>query len=80
MIGKNHDIRGIAINNRQYKLSRYADDTQLFLNASEKSFKTALNVLQTFYKISGLKINVEKNYSYLNWYIKPFRKSTMFEL
>ena len=59
MIRKNKDIRGISINNRQYKLSQYADDTQLFLDGSEKSLKTALYVLKTFYKISGLKINVE---------------------
>ena len=60
MIRKNQDIRGIFINNRQYKLSQYADDTQLFLDGSEKSLKTALNVFKTFYKISGFKINVEK--------------------
>ena len=35
MIRKNQDIRGISINNRQYKLSQYVDDTQLFLDVSK---------------------------------------------
>ena len=60
MIRNNNDIRGIIIDNKEYKISQYADDTQLFLNGSENSLREALDVLQKFYEMSGLKINVEK--------------------
>lgn len=60
MIRKNEDIKGITINNKEYKLSQYADDTQIFLDGSENALNTTLSVLHRFYKISGLKLNVEK--------------------
>ena len=60
MIRNNNDIRGIIIDNKEYKISQYADDTQLFLNGSENSLRETLDVLQKFYEMSGLKINVEK--------------------
>ena len=60
MIRNNNDIREIIIDNKEYKISQYADDTQLFLNGSENSLREALDVLQNFYEMSGLKINVEK--------------------
>ena len=60
MIRNNNDIRGIIIDNKEYKISQYADDTQLFLNGSENSLREALDVLQKFHEMSGLKINVEK--------------------
>ena len=60
MIRNNYIIRGIIIDNKEYKISQYADDTQLFLNGSENSLREALDVLQKFYEMSGLKINVEK--------------------
>ena len=43
-----------------FKLSQYADDTQLFLDGSDKSLREILQILNTFYRMSGLKINVEK--------------------
>ena len=66
MIRNNNDIRGIMIDNKEYKISQYADDTQLFLNGSENSLREALDVLQKFYEMSRLKINVEKNKSDLD--------------
>ena len=60
MIRKNNDIKGIIINDKEYKLSQYADDTQLILDVTEKSLKAALDILKTYYIMSGLKINVDK--------------------
>ena len=60
MIRNNNDIRGIiidnkeykisqyAIDNKEYKISQYADDTQLFLNGSENSLRKTLDVLPKF--------------------------------
>ena len=44
----NNDIRGIIIDNKEYKISQYADDTQLFLNGSENSLRETLDVLPKF--------------------------------
>ena len=41
-------------------LSQYADDTQLILDGSEKSLTEALHLLKQYYKMSGLKINIDK--------------------
>ena len=60
MVRKNKEIKGISINGKEYKLSQYADDTQLILDGKEKSLKAALNLLKQFYIMSGLKINVDK--------------------
>ena len=57
MIRKNKDIKGISLTGKEYKLSQYADDTQLILDGSEKSLTEALHLLKQCYKMSGLKIN-----------------------
>lgn len=60
MIRKDNLIKGIIIDNKEFKLSQYADDTQIFLDGSEISVRKTLDKLQLFYSMSGLKINVEK--------------------
>ena len=60
MIRKDNLIKGIIIENKEFKLSQYADDTQIFLDGSEISLKKTLDKLKLFYSMSGLKINVEK--------------------
>ena len=42
MIRKDNLIKGIIIENKEFKLSQYADDTQIFLDGSEISLKTTL--------------------------------------
>ena len=56
MVRKNKETKGISINGKEYKLSQYADDTQLILDGTEKSLKAALNLLKQFYIMLGLKI------------------------
>ena len=60
MIRQNNTINGIVINRNHFKLSQYVDDTQMFLDGSEQSLRNALGTLNTFYNMSGLKINVDK--------------------
>ena len=60
MLRTNENVKGININRKELLLSQYADDTQIFLDGSEQSLREALSILDRFYAISGLKINVEK--------------------
>ena len=60
LIRSNKNIKGIFINNKEYKLSQYADDTSVILDGSENSLRETLNVLHDFSIISGLKVNFDK--------------------
>ena len=57
-----HDdhLRGITIKNNEHKCSQYADDTSIFLFASEENLRRCLKILHNFYILSGLKININK--------------------
>ena len=60
MIRENKSIKGIVIGKEEFCLLQYADDTCLFLDSSEESLKSALDLLFQFSKFSGLKPNIEK--------------------
>ncbi|KAK3085674.1 hypothetical protein FSP39_006966 [Pinctada imbricata] len=60
MIRENKDIKGIVIGKEEFCLLQYADDTCLFLDGSEQSLKSALDLLFQFSKFSGLKPNIDK--------------------
>ena len=60
MIKKDINIKGIFIKNKESTLSQYADDTQIFLDGSEMSLRKTLEKLNSFYIMSGLKLNIEK--------------------
>ena len=53
-------IKGIKINNIDFKLVQFADDTTIILDGSENSLTETLNELENFAKISGLKLNFQK--------------------
>ena len=59
-IRNNPRIAGILIQNQEFKISQYADDTCLYLSDQE-SLKAALIVIELFSKCSGLKINKDKS-------------------
>ena len=59
-IRSNPNIRGFLIKENEVKISQYADDTTLILDGSEKSLSEALNTLESFGKLSGLKLNSKK--------------------
>ena len=70
MLRVNENVKGININRKEFLLSQYADDTQIFLDGTAKSLQEALSVLNRFYAISGLKLNIEKNKGYLDRILK----------
>ena len=57
---KNKNIKGISIDGQEIKISQYADDTTLILDGSSVSFTTALQILNLFSEISGLRLNNRK--------------------
>ena len=59
MIRQNKNIKGIYIE-KEFCLFQYADDTIMFLDGTEKSLKSALDLLFQFSKFSGLKPNIGK--------------------
>ena len=52
------DVQGITLFGDRYLLGQYADDTFMFLNGTENSLASALDILDRFTDVSGLKINV----------------------
>ena len=60
LLRQNKNIKGIYIENKEYKLFQYADDTGILLDGSESSLRSTLNLLDQFSKYSGLTPNLEK--------------------
>ena len=60
LILNNPDIKGIKCNNSVFKLTQFADDTTLILDGKVNSLTAALNTLEVFGNISGLKVNKDK--------------------
>ena len=62
MIRENADIKGIKIGETEYKISQFADDTELFLGGDRKSFEQTINILDVFGEKSGLRLSIEKTF------------------
>ena len=60
MLRKNIYIKGKVINNKELKISQYADGTQIILDGTEQYLRESLQILSKFHNLSGLKINEEK--------------------
>ena len=54
------DVIGIKTNKHSFKITQFADDTTLMLNGTVGSLQAALNLIEVFGSVSGLKINSEK--------------------
>lgn len=57
---QNENIKGIMINNIEFLVSQYADDTTLLLDGTERSLRNTISVLKFYANISGLQINIDK--------------------
>ena len=56
----NPNIRGITINGSEPLVNQYADDTFLMFDGSETSLEETVKCFDSFYCVSGLKINKSK--------------------
>ena len=60
MIKEDKDIKGIEINNKEIKISQFADDAQL-INAGDRiSFEKSITLIKKFGNASGLYMNEDK--------------------
>ena len=59
-IRNNKNIKGLKINNNEFKLSQFADDTTVLLDGSSTSLNQTLEELSFFARISGLNVNFDK--------------------
>ena len=57
---KEENFKGIKLLNKDHRLSLYADDTSIFMEASDENLDMSLKILEWFYMKSGLKINYTK--------------------
>jgi hypothetical protein len=64
MLNKREDISGLNINGKNIKLLQMADDTTIF-TTNHTDAGRIIRLLKAFYKISGLKTNIDKTVAYL---------------
>ena len=54
------NINGIRINDSEFFISEYSDDSTLILEDDKQTVNNALDVVELFYSCSGLRANFEK--------------------
>ncbi len=59
-IDTNAEIKGLTLGETEIKQTLFADDASFTLDGSENAFKELIHTLDTFSKISGLKLNKSK--------------------
>ena len=60
LIENNNNIKGIPIKNTEFKISQFTDDTTLILEGNESSLDAALDTLEVYGTLSGLRMNSSK--------------------
>ena len=60
MIKQNKNIKGIQIDDIEYKQSQFADDTMVSLDGTELSVEETIKSLNIFADLSGLRNNSSK--------------------
>jgi len=61
LLRNNNNIHGIKIENINFLVSQYADDTLITLKYSEENLKAIIKVFELYAKLSGLKVNYNKS-------------------
>ena len=53
-------INSISVNRNEFRITQFADDTTLILDGSKTTLLPALNVLEIYGNMSGLKVSIDK--------------------
>jgi hypothetical protein len=65
-IRKDQEIKGIRIRKKEVKLSLFADDMILYLRDPKNSTKNLFKIINSFSKVAGYKINLQKSVAFLH--------------
>jgi exonuclease III len=55
------NIKGVQINDKNFLISQYADDTLITLKYSEQNLRNIIKIFEEYTRYSGLKVNYEKS-------------------
>jgi hypothetical protein len=64
-VRQEQEIKGIQIGKEEFKLSLFADDMILYLRDPKNSTKKLLEIINSFSKVAGYKINIQKSVAVL---------------
>jgi hypothetical protein len=64
-IRQEQEIKGIKIRKKEVKISLFADDMILYLTDSKNSTKKLFEIINSFSKAAGYKINIQKSVAFL---------------
>ena len=59
-IRSSENIEGISLGNTKHLIEIYADDLSVYLEPTDDNLRNVVEVLENFFKLSGLKISVSK--------------------
>jgi hypothetical protein len=65
VVRQKEEIKGIQIGKEEVKLFLFADNTILYLKDLKNSTKKLLDTINTFSKVAGYKINLQKSVAFL---------------
>ena len=60
IIRQNDKIEGVKMEDKEYKVSQYVDDTCLTIKANKESLQEVIDVFKRFEKYAGSKVNYDK--------------------
>jgi hypothetical protein len=64
-IKQEEETKGIQIGEKEVKLSLFSDDMIVYLVDLENSTKKLLDIINTFSKVAGYKVNLQKSVAFL---------------
>jgi hypothetical protein len=82
-IRQKEEIKEIQIGKEEVKLSLLANDMMLYLKDTKNSTKKLLNTMNSFRKVAGYKVNLQKSVAFLynnEEIVKEYRKTIPFTI
>ena len=64
MLRHSEQYQGFEIERHRFKVSLFADDTVIYLNGNPSQFNYVFDILDSFGKKSGCKVNLSKSYAF----------------
>jgi hypothetical protein len=75
-IRQKEEINGIRIGKETVKISLFADDMNLYLKDPKNSTQKLLNTINSYSKVAGYKINLQKSLAFLYTNNNKLRRNT----